>query len=260
MNLQGKVILVTGASAGIGRATAVRLAQCGAHVVVTARRVDRLQQLVDQLGHFPGVRLALAGDIRDEVFARKLVAATVATFGRLDVLINNAGLGHKSPLAATPIEDARKIFETNVLALFNLTQAVVIQMQQQDTGQIINVSSIVGVRPLPQNGVYCASKTAVNFLSRSLRMELAATSIKVTLVYPGLTATEFGQARLGDKGGNRFGLQGVPAERVAQKIVEAIHKRHSEVYITWIDRLFVSLNRLFPLSIDAILARGAHLA
>lgn len=256
--LQNKVVLITGASAGIGKATAVGLAQAGADVVLTARRAERLHKLVDDLAIYPGRRLALAGDIRDQTFCNQLIKATAATFGRLDVLINNAGIGHRSPLLALSSDDINTIWETNVTALLLLSQAAAQQMQQQNSGQIINVSSIVSQRPLPQNGVYCASKTAVNFLSRSLRMELRPYHIQVTLVYPGLTATEFGAARLGAKGPNKLGLSGVPAEKVAHKIIAAIENGRSEVYITWYDWLFTHINRLFPRSIDWLIARGAN--
>ncbi len=256
--MQNKVVIVTGASAGIGRATGVALAQAGAHVVLTARRGDRLHKLVEELRIYPGHRLAMAGDIRDKNFAAKLIKATAVTFGRVDVLINNAGIGHRSPLITIPSADVQLIWDTNVTALFYLCQVAALQMKQQGGGQIINISSIVSQRPLPQNGIYCASKTAVNFLSRSLRMELRPYQIKVTLVYPGLTATEFGTARLGEKGPNKLGLAGVPAQKVAQKIVGAIKNGRSEVYITWYDWLFAHLNRLFPNSIDWIITQGAN--
>ena len=253
-----KVVIITGASAGIGQATAAALAQAGAHVVLTARRSDRLHKLVDELGAYPGRRLALAGDIRDKKFADKLIRATADTFGRVDVLINNAGIGHRNALVTMPSADIQMIWDTNVIAMFHLAQTAALQMQQQNSGQIINISSIVSQRTLPKNGVYCARKTAVNFLSRSLRMELRPYHIKVTLVYPGLTATEFGTARLGEKGPNKFGLTGVPAAKVAQKIVGAIENGRSEVYITWYDWLFAHLNRLFPRSIDWVITSGAN--
>jgi short-subunit dehydrogenase len=260
MILKNKVIIVTGASAGIGKATAVALAAAGANLVLVARREERLQTLRQQLAALPGKRLVIAGDIRQESFAPHLVEQTVAEFGRLDILINNAALGHRSLLVDMPPEDMRTILETNILGLLFITQAALKIMQEQRSGQIINISSIVGQRPLPNSALYSASKTAVNFLSRSLRIECRPYNIKVTTVYPGLTRTEFGQARLGEKGVNRFGLQGVPAEQVAAKILSAIKHGRSEVYITWYGWLFVYLNRLFPRLTDWLITRGAHLA
>jgi short-subunit dehydrogenase len=250
MEIKGCVVIITGASAGIGRATAVALAQSGAHVVITARREARLQSLATELASSSGKILAIAGDIQNETFVQELVARTTDKFGRVDVLINNAGLGHRSALATMPLSDIQTIWNTNVMGLMAATQAAVAQMRQQVSGQIINVSSIVGQRPLPSSGAYCASKTAVNFLSRSLRMELKPDNIIVTLVYPGLTATEFATARLGEQGSNRFGLKGIPAERAAQAIVNAIRYGRTEVYISWYDWLFTHTNRLFPRLID----------
>jgi len=258
--IDDSVVIVTGASAGIGEATAELLARAGANVIVTARRSERLHELVARLEACPGRRLAAPGDIRDEAFAQDLINQTTATFGRVDVLINNAGLGHRSLLSEMPLSDARTIFDTNVLGLLYATQAAVAQMKRQNRGQIINVSSIVSQRPLADSAVYSASKAAVNFISRSLRMELRPYNITVTLVYPGLTASEFAQARLGRPGGNRFGLQGIPAERVGRAIVKAIEKGRTEVYVTLFDWLFVHLNRLFPGTVDWIVERIAKFA
>lgn len=259
MEINGSVVIVTGASAGIGRATAVSLIKSGAHVVVTARREARLQALAAELVEAPGQILALAGDIRDETFIQELIARTIIEFGRLDVLINNAGLGHRSPLAEIPLSDMKTIWETNVTGLMAATQAAVAQMKQQGGGQIINVSSIVGQRPLPGSGVYCASKTAVNFLSRTLRMELKPDNIIITLVYPGVTDTEFSDAKLGRSGRNRFGVKGVPPHRVAQAIIKAIRYGRSEVYITWYDWIFIHANRLFPRLVDWVISRTTSL-
>lgn len=249
------VVIVTGASAGIGRATAVLLTQAGAHVVATARRADRLATLEAECTSHPGQIKTTAGDIGEEAFAHALVAETVAAFGRLDVLVNNAGVGHNSPLAEIPADDIQRIFATNVFGLMYATQAAVSQMKQQGQGQIINVSSVVGQRPLPHSGVYCAAKTAANFLSRTLRMECRPHHIKVTLVYPGLTDTEFADAKLGKPGRNRFGLRGVPAGRVSKKIVRGIQNGRSELYVTSSDWLLTHLNRLFPRIFDWIIAR-----
>lgn len=255
MEIRDRVIIVTGASAGIGRATAVALSQLGAHLVLTARREERLAALAGELGQNPSRPLLLPGDVGDPAFARELVMQAKTQFGQVDVLINNAGVGHRSGLVDMPLVDMQTIWQTNVVGLLAATQAVVPIMRQQRAGQIVNVSSIVGQRPLPLSGVYCASKTAVNFLSRSLRMELRGTGITVTLVYPGLTATEFADARLGTPGANRFGLRGISPERVAARIITAIRKNQAEVYVTTWDWAFTHLNRLFPRTMDWFITR-----
>lgn len=254
------IAIVTGASAGIGRATAVALARSGADVVAVARRAGRLDALASELRTAPGRVLPLPGDIREPDFARRLVAATVGAFGRVDVLVNNAAVGHRSPLADMPGADVATLIDTNLMALLQLTRAVIPPMRRQGGGHIVNVSSIVGERPLPNSSLYCASKAAVNSLSRSLRMELRSDQIRVTLVYPGLTATEFGDARLGQKGTNRFGLRGAPPQRVAAAIVSAIRHGRDEVYVSPLDWLFVQLNRHFPRTTDWLVGRVAHLA
>lgn len=254
------IVIVTGASAGIGRATAVALAQSGADVVAVARRAGRLDTLATELRAAPGRVLPLTGDIREPDFPRRLVAATIGTFGRIDALVNNAAIGHRSALADMPSADVATLLDTNLTALLHLTRAVIPPMRRQGGGHIINVSSIVGERPLPNSSLYCASKAAVNSLSRSLRLELRTDNIRVTLVYPGLTATEFGQVRLGEKGTNRFGLRGAPPERVAAAIVAAIRHGRDEVYISPLDWLFVQLNRHFPRTTDWLVGRVAHLA
>ena len=248
--MQGCVVIVTGASAGIGRATALALGQAGAHVVVTARRAERLAALVATFAEFNGRILTIPGNIQEEVFCQELIAQTVAQFGRVDVLINNAGVGHKSEIAEMSSADFDTIWDTNVTGLLLASQAAIGQMKQQGNGCIVNVSSIVGERPLPLSGVYCASKTAVNFLSRAMRMELRPYQIKVVQVYPGRTITEFGEARLGEKGDNPSPIGRVSAERVAQKIVSGIKNGRDHIYITWFDWLFVQLNRHFPRTTD----------
>ncbi len=250
MGLRGKVVVVTGASAGIGWATVLALGAAGAHVVATARREERLAQLAEQFAPFYGRILTIPGNIQEESFCYDLIAQTVAEFGRVDVLINNAGVGHKSNVAEMSAADVQTIWDTNVLGLLYASQAAIGQMKQQGGGRLVNISSIVGERPLPQSGVYCASKTAVNFLSRTLRMELRPDHIGVTQVYPGRTVTEFGEALLGETGSNPSAVGRVSAQRVAQKIVRGIENGRPHIYITWSDWLFVQLNRHFPTITD----------
>lgn len=252
-DLQGRVVIITGASSGIGRATALALAKSGAFITVVARRGDKLTELVMEVASTAGKCLPIVGDIRNEAFCESVVAQTVAHFGRVDVLINNAGVGHRSYVMEMTSEEINAIWDTNVVGLLAMTRAAVPHMKRQKGGQIVNISSVVGQRPLPTSAIYCASKTAVNFLSRSLRMELHPHRIKVTVVYPGLTATEFAEARFGQKGNTWRGLRGVAPEKVADAIVDAIRNELLEVYISFFDQAFVYLNRLFPRTLDWLL-------
>ncbi len=250
MQIKDSVIIVTGASAGIGRATAVALATLGATVVATARRGERLQALAEEMAGGNGRIHPIPGNIQDEAFCHQLFEETVTQYGRLDVLINNAGLGHKSQIAEMPTADIRTIFDTNVMGLLYTIQAAVPQMKRQGGGQIINVSSIISQRPIPNGGIYTASKTAVDAISRSLRMELRPYNITVTLVYPGRTQTEFGAALLGQKGANPSAFGRTSPDKVARAIVKAIRHGRTEVYVTPSDWLFSQVNRLFPRTTD----------
>lgn len=253
MKIEGCRVIVTGASAGIGADTVRALAEKGANIVLTARRQERLGQLVQELAHFPGKRIPIAGDIQQEAFCRHLATQAIQQLGGIDLLVNNAGLGHRSRLSQLSTADMQTVWQTNVAGLLWLTQAVLPVMRQAQQGQIVNVSSIVSQIPLPMSGMYCASKTAVNFLSRSLRMELRPENVRVTLVYPGLTQSEFSQARLGEQvQGNRLGMKGVPASAVAKAIVKAVEHGREEVYITLSDWLLVQLCRLFPRLADRV--------
>lgn len=254
--LANQVVIITGASAGIGRATAVALAQAGADVVLVARRPEPLHAVAEALAPYPGRCLVVPGDVGDAAFAPELIAQTVATFGRLDVLINNAGIGHRSRLAEMPPADMRRLLDTNVLGPLYLVQAAVPQMKRQGAGHIINVSSVVGQMPLPGMGLYCASKTAVNFISRTLGHELHRDNIRVTAVYPGRTATEFGQKLLGQKRTNPSAIGRVPPPHVARAILKAIRSRKRHVYVTWYDALAAHLARLFPGLTDWLIRRA----
>ena len=265
MHLENSVILVTGATAGIGFAIAQKIADRGGKLVVTGRRQDRLDAQVLNYNLSEDRLLSMAGDIRDTTFCQKLIDATVAKFGRIDVVINNAGVGHLGLLADIPTTDFQQIWETNVYGVAWLSQMVAKQMQAQSIerhshrrGQIINVSSIVGDRPLINQGVYTASKAAVNGYSRALRMELAEHDITVSILYPGLTDTEFHAVRLGRKAQTRNRSQGVPPEAVAKAVLRAIEKQKKEIYITWYDWFFVQANRHFPILTDYVFRHVAN--
>lgn len=187
MNSEKKVALVTGASSGIGEATAQRLLQAGYVVYGAARRLDRMQALGQA-----GVQL-LAMDVTQDESMQQGVAAIMAAEGRLDLLVNNAGYGSYGALEDVPLEEARYQFEVNVFGLARLVQLVVPHMRAQRSGRIVNISSIGGRLGEPHGSWYHATKFAVEGLSDSLRMELKQFNIDVVVIQPGAIKTEWNQ-------------------------------------------------------------------
>ena len=188
--LEGKVALVTGASSGIGQATARALAAAGASVAIGARRADRLQDLADELTSGGAKVLTLDLDVTDEQACKDAVARTVDELGRVDVLVNAAGLMLLGPIEGADTEDWRRMMSTNVLGLMYLTHEVVPLMTEQGSGDVVNVSSVAGRTAKPGSGAYNASKWAVNAFSESLRQEVTTKGVRVTVVEPGAVDTE----------------------------------------------------------------------
>ena len=189
MTLAGRVAVVTGASSGIGGATARLLAKEGCNVVLAARREDRLIALAAELGEGT---LVAPTDVSDPAACAALVARTLERFGSLDILINNAGLGLYGSIAEGDPEDWRKMFDVNVLGVLYTTRAAVRQMLRQGAGDVLFVSSLAGRRvPRADGTVYAATKHAVNAIAEGLRMDVHEKGIRVLNVEPGLVRTEF---------------------------------------------------------------------
>ena len=189
MTLTGKTAIVTGASSGIGEATARRLAAAGCNVTLAARREARLEKLAAELGKNA---LSIPTDITDAAGCETLVARTLEHFGGLDILVNNAGLGFYGPIAEGNPEDWRTMFEVNVLGLLYVTRSAVQNMIENGSGDIVFISSISGRRvPTPESTVYAATKHAVNAIAEGLRMDLSENGIRSIAVEPGLVKTEF---------------------------------------------------------------------
>ena len=189
--LAGQVIIITGASSGIGEATARRLVRGGARVVFTARRADRLVALARELDPTGATVLAVAGDITSAADREKLVAATRQKFGRIDGLVNNAGYGTRGPVEIASVELIRKNFETNVFSLVALTQLVLPSMRERGDGCIVNIGSVAGKIARPLSSIYDSTKHALEALTDGLRGELKPFGVRVTLIRPGFILTEF---------------------------------------------------------------------
>jgi NADP-dependent 3-hydroxy acid dehydrogenase YdfG len=193
--LEGTVALVTGASSGIGEATAVALAAEGATVAIAARRRDRLELVVERIGNDADV-LVIETDITDEAAARAMVEATVTEFGRLDTLVNNAGLMLLGPIVDAPVDEWRRMVELNVLGLLYSTHAALphllaaAEQEPRRVADVVNVSSVAGRAARVGSGVYNATKFGVGAFSESLRQEVTRRHVRVSLIEPGATRTE----------------------------------------------------------------------
>jgi len=190
--LQGKVAIVTGASSGIGEATAVALAAEGAQVVLAARRGDRLEKLAQQIQASGGQALPIIADATDEAQIRQMVDKTKAELGRVDILVNNAGVMLLGPIDGADTEDWRRMVNINVLGLMYVTHAVLPLMKAQGEGHIVNISSVAGRTVSANVGVYNATKWGVCAFSEALRQEVYKDKIRVTVIEPGAVATELG--------------------------------------------------------------------
>ncbi|WP_448608123.1 SDR family NAD(P)-dependent oxidoreductase [Geodermatophilus sp. URMC 60] len=188
--LSGRVALVTGASSGIGEATAVALAEAGASVAIGARRRDRLDGLAARLSDAGAKVATLDLDVTDEASCRDAVARTRSELGGLDVLVNNAGVMLLGTIVGADTEDWRRMLSTNVLGLMYMTHAAIEGMVEQGSGDVVNISSVAGRQARKGAGVYNASKWAVNAFSESLRQEVTTKGVRISLVEPGAVSTE----------------------------------------------------------------------
>lgn len=190
-SLRDKVAIITGASSGIGETTARRLAESGARVVLAARRVERLEALAADIEHREGAALVAPTDVTDMRSVQRLARTTLDAFGRIDILINNAGIMPLSPISKLKVEEWDRMIDVNIKGVLYCVAATLPTMLEQGSGHIINVSSVAGRRPFPSGTIYSATKFAVRAISQGLRLELSPTEgIRVTDIEPGVVATE----------------------------------------------------------------------
>ena len=188
--LTGRVALVTGASSGIGEAAAIALAEAGADIAISARRADRLEALKAKIEALGVKVLALPGDVVDEKIATEAVEKTVAHFGKLDILVNSAGIMHMGTTEGTDLAEFRRVMDVNLLGTVYTCKAAIAPMKAQGRGDIINISSQAGRKTGPMVGAYSASKHALNAMSDSMRQEVGGFGIRVCVLMPGATTTE----------------------------------------------------------------------
>lgn len=225
-NIQGKVIVITGASSGLGEAAARHLSKEGATVVLGARRLDRIEALAKELTQAGGKALALATDVTQPEQVKALVDAAVQACGRIDVMINNAGLMPHSPLERLKIADWDRTIDVNIKGVLYGIAAALPHMQRQKSGQIINVSSVAGHKVGTGNAVYSATKTAVRVISEGLRQEVKPYNIRTTIISPGAVATELPEsATEPDVAANLrkfYDAYAIPADAFARAVAFAI--------------------------------------
>ncbi|XVQ07229.1 SDR family oxidoreductase [Spirillospora sp. CA-255316] len=219
MDLNGAVVLVTGASSGIGAATARAASLAGARVVLAARREERIRRLADELGEAVSVRC----DVTDSVQVEAAVRTATDAFGRIDVLVNNAGQGLHAPIDKIDPEDFRAIVDLNLVAPLVTMRAVIPVMREQSAGSIINVSSGITLSVIPGSGAYAGSKAGLNMLSAVARAELASAGIAVSTMYPFITATEFSESIRADRvAASRLESSHAPQPHAPEQVAAAI--------------------------------------
>lgn len=226
MHISGKVVVITGASSGLGEATARYLAERGAMVVLGARRAERLRALADEIAGTGGKATALVTDVTDAAQVQALVDTAVAQCGRIDVILNNAGVMPHSPLERRKIDDWNRTIDINIKGVLYGIAAALPHMQRQKSGHIINVSSVAGHRVGPGGAVYSATKTAVRVISEGLRQEVKPWNLRTTIISPGAVDTELPnsitEADVAKGIGQFYEQYAIPADSFARAVAFAI--------------------------------------
>jgi short-subunit dehydrogenase len=257
MATEARVVLITGASAGIGHETALAFARNGCKVAATARRADRLDKLVEaaKAQLLPGEIQPYVADVRSAEDMQRVVDDVLARWGRLDVLVANAGIGQRGAVVESPWDDLDVVLRTNINGVLHSVRAAVPAMRRSGGGIIVMLSSVVSLAPGPYSAVYSAAKAAVNVLARTLRVELAPDHIWVTNILLGQTHSEFAQARLGRPGRVASRLPTMQPEFVARRIVQESARRRRTVTLRWLDRLITFSGQYLPWIMDRLMAR-----
>jgi NADP-dependent 3-hydroxy acid dehydrogenase YdfG len=227
-NITNKVVVITGASSGIGESTAKVLAQQGAKVVLGARRKDRIDAVVQDISATGAKAIGFACDVTKRAEVEALIQKAVDNFGRVDVIVNNAGIMPIAPIEALKVDEWDRQIDVNIKGLLYGVAAALPHMQKQKTGHIINIASVFGIKMFAPGGtVYCATKAAVRALTEGLRMELHSQNIRCTIISPGAIATELAESSSDEatrKNLREFMKMAIPAGAIARAIAYAIEQ------------------------------------
>ena len=256
MDVSGRVAAVTGASSGIGRAIARHLARAGVAVVLGARRAERLDEAVAEIREAGGRAESVVSDVTVEGDVNRLVEHARTAFGRLDIMVCNAGFGYYGTVEQTPADTMRRMMDVNFMGTFLATRAALPIFRAQGSGHLILISSIVGQRGIPQMSGYSATKAAQVGFAESLRSEFAGTGISVSVVYPVSTETEFRHAMQRDYGHSVTGLGPKQSmDDVARAVVACVRSPVAEVYPHRISRGLAILNAVAPAFTDRMVRK-----
>jgi short-subunit dehydrogenase len=235
-----KVVLITGASSGIGRGLALELARRGARVGLTARRAEALDDLVGEIKAAGGSAVAIAVDVKDAAVMSDAAKHLQEDLGPIDVLIANAGIGTNTAAAKLQPSDVANVINTNVLGAVNSVAAVVPEMVARGSGQLVAISSLSAYRGLPKSAAYCASKAAMSSFFESLRLDLMNTGVKVTIIHPGFIKTPLTSGRAAKM------PYLMELDDAVQKIVGAIERRKKSYSFPWQLATIVRAGMIMP--------------
>ena len=254
--LDGKRIVVTGASSGIGRSLSLKLAAEGAALLVTARREELLRTLQNEIKESGGRCEVVTGDITEPATHDQIIASAKSALGGMDCLINNAGAGAMGPFAGATMERLREIFEINFFSMAALIRAAMPLLEIGDDSLIVNIGSVLGHRAVPLKSEYCAAKFALHGFSDALRAELANQAIEVLLISPSTVDSDFFDSALEDSTSIDWKKRGSMApEFVASKVIQGMQRRNHEIILPLSGKALVWLDRLFPTIANRIVSR-----
>jgi len=254
---QDKVAIITGSSVGIGKATAIELVKNGASVVLNGRNQERLTKAENEIKALGGIVLAVCCDVSDPGQAKNLVDKTIETFGKLDILINNAGVSMRGDFADLNPDVYKTVFDINLLGSVNPTIPAMPHIRKSH-GSIVFVSSLAGIRGLPGNSAYCSSKMALRAIAESIRIEEANSKIHVGLILVGITEIEKGKTTIGPDGSlitlkDRSNLKVQSTTQVARAILRNIRKRKFRTTLTGIGKLNAFMQSILPGLVEKVL-------